>query len=155
MHFPHNSKLNSNIHSCNTLFNYLWVWDVKWDKEVELLREQEISKIKNDIKRKLNMLDDEIRNISENLDEDLTTLILRYEIFKNFERERELGLLAKEKINKIGWLKEEVKNNEEKLLDGETKISKFLTDLEYEKNDALHNIVVLKLKLTKLEVSLQ
>ena len=48
------------------------------------------------------MLDDEIRNISENLDEDLTTLILRYEIFKNFERERELGLLAKEKINKIG-----------------------------------------------------
>ena len=31
------------------------------------------------------MLDDEIRNISENLDEDLTTLILRYEIFKNFE----------------------------------------------------------------------
>ena len=101
------------------------------------------------------MLDDEIRNISENLDEDLTTLILRYEIFKNFERERELGLLAKEKINKIGWLKEEVKNNEEKLLDGETKISKFLPDLEYEKYDALHNIVVLKLKLTKLEVSLQ
>ena len=101
------------------------------------------------------MLDDEIRNISENLDEDLTTLILRYEIFKNFERESELGLLAKEKINKIGRLKEEVKNNEEKLLDGETKISKFLTDLEYEKNDALDNIVVLKPKLTKLEVSLQ
>ena len=48
------------------------------------------------------MLDDEIRNISENLDEDLATLILRYKIFKNFERERELGLLAKEKINKIG-----------------------------------------------------
>ena len=72
------------------------------------------------------MLDNELRNISENLDEDLTTLILRYEIFKNFEWERELGLLTKEKINKIGRLKEEFKNNEEKLLDSETKISKFL-----------------------------
>ena len=80
------------------------------------------------------MLDD------ENLDEDLTTLILRYEIFKNFERERELGLLAKEKINKIGRLKEEVKNHEEKLLDGETKTSKFLTDLEFEKK--MHCIIL-------------
>ena len=41
-------------------------------------------------------------------------------------------------------LKEEVKNNEDKLLDGETKVFKLLTDLEYEENDALHNIVVLK-----------
>ena len=30
-------------------------------------------------------------------------------------------------------LKEEVKNNQDKLLDSETKISKLLTDLEYEK----------------------
>ena len=88
------------------------------------------------------MLDDEIRNISENLDEDLTTWILRYEIFKNFEWERELGLLTKEKINKIGRLKEEFKNNEEKLLDSETKISKFLKWRIW-KNDSLHNIVVL------------
>ena len=115
---------------------------IKWDKKVELLTEQEINKIKNDTERKLNMLDDEIRNISENLDEDLTTWILRYEIFKNFEWERELGLLTKEKINKIGRLKEEFKNNEEKLLDSETKISKFLKWRIW-KNDALHNIVVL------------
>ena len=81
--------------------------------------------------------------------------MLSCEIFKNFEIERELRSSAKEKINKIERLKEEVKNNEDKLLYGETKISKSLTDLKYEKNDALHNIVVLESKLTRLEVSLE
>ena len=38
-------------------------------------------------------------------------------------------------------------------MDGETKICKILTDLEYEKSDTVHNIVVLKLKLIKLEIS--
>ena len=90
-------------------------------------------------------------NISENLDVDLTTLILRCEIFKNFEREREVGLSAKEKINKIERLKEEVQNNEDKLLDKKTKISKLLTDLECEKNETLHNIVVSKLTKLSLE----
>ena len=55
------------------------------------------------------MLDDEISNISETLDVDLTTSLLRFEIFKNFERERELGLSAKEKINKIERLKKKLK----------------------------------------------
>ena len=54
-------------------------------EKLELLREREIKEIKNDTKRKLNMLDDEISNVSENLDVDLTTLILRCEIFKHFE----------------------------------------------------------------------
>ena len=97
------------------------------------------------------MLDDEISNISENVDVDLTTLILRCEIFKNFGREKKLGLSAKEKINKIERLKEEVQNNEDKLLDKKTKISKLLTDLEYEKNETLHNIVVSKLTKLSLE----
>ena len=66
-----------------------------------------------------------------------------------------MGLSAKGKINKIERLKEEVRNNEDKVLDGETKISKLITDLKYEKNDALHNIVVLESKLTRLEVSLE
>ena len=52
-----------------------------------LLRKQEINEIKNDTKRKLNMPDDEIGNISEHLDVDLTTLTLRCEIYKNFEGE--------------------------------------------------------------------
>ena len=56
-------------------------------RQKKLLREQEINEIKNDTKRKLNMPDDEISNISEHLDVDLTTLISRCEIYKNFERE--------------------------------------------------------------------
>ena len=66
-------------------------------QKLESLKKQEINEIKNDAKRKLNMLDDEKSNISENLDVDLTTLILRCKILKIFERERELGLSAKKK----------------------------------------------------------
>ena len=49
-------------------------------------------------------------------------------------------------------LKEKVKNNENKLLDDETKIFKLLTDLKYEKH-ALNDIAVLESKLIKLEIS--
>ena len=59
----------------------------------------------------------------------------------------------KKRINETEILKEEVKKYEDKLLDSETKIFKLLTDLEYEKNDALHNIVVSESKLIKLEIS--
>ena len=64
------------------------------------MKEQEINEINNETKRKLNILDDEINNILEKLDVDLTTLKLRC-IFLgnpyNFEKERELRLSAKEK----------------------------------------------------------
>ena len=39
------------------------------------------------------------------------------------------------------------------LLDGETKVSKLLTGLEYENIETLHNIMILESKLIKLEVS--
>ena len=39
------------------------------------------------------------------------------------------------------------------LLDGETKVSKLLNDLEYEKHEALHNIIILVSELIKLEIS--
>ena len=62
------------------------------------------------------MLDDEINDILEKLDVNLTTLELRC-IFcekpHDFEKERELGLSAKEKNNKIEGLKEEVENKED------------------------------------------
>ena len=62
------------------------------------------------------MLDDEINDILEKLDVNLTTLELR---------------CKKKRLN------EKVENNKNKLLnqllDGETKVSKLLTDLEYEK----------------------
>ena len=65
--------------------------------------------------------------------------------------------MSKRKINKIEGLKEEVENNEDELLDylldSETKVYKFLNDLEHEKHDVLHNIIVLESKLIKLEIS--
>ena len=50
----------------------------------------------------------------------------------HWKRQRKLRILTKKK-NEVKRLKEEVKNSENKLLDSETKISKLLTDLEYEK----------------------
>ena len=62
-------------------------------------------------------------------------------------------------MNKIEGLKGEVENKEDKLLDylldSETKVSKLLTDLEYEKIETLHNTTVLESKLIKLEISLE
>ena len=63
---------------------------------------------------------------------------LRYALLKNtvfkrlntYEDEIKLSLTAKEKINEIERLKEEVRNNEGKLLTVETKISKLLTALK-------------------------
>ena len=96
-----------------------------------MLREQEINEIKNETKRELNMLDDGISKIIEKLDVNLTNLELRSRFCKNshnFEKERELRLLTKEKINETERLKEEVENNKDKLLDhfidGEANITK-------------------------------
>ena len=123
-------------------------------KKLGLLRNQEINEIKNE------MLDDEVNDILEKLD--LTTLILKCKFFEkpyeyhSIEKERELKILAKERINEIR-LKEEAENNKDEsldgLLEGENKIFKLLNDLEYEKHDALHDIVVLESKLIKLEIS--
>ena len=82
------------------------------------------------------MLDDKVNHILEKLDADLITLITKCKFFERsydfefIEKERELKILAKKRVIEIKRLKEEVKNNEHKLLDGETKISKLLTDLE-------------------------
>ena len=117
-------------------------------KKLELLREQEMNEIKNETKRKLNMLDDEINHILEKLDVDLTTLILTSNFFEklyeydSIKKKRKLRILAKEKVNKVERLKEEVKNDEDELLDGETKILKLLTDSKFEKIDTLHDAVL-------------
>ena len=42
-------------------------------KELELLRAQEINEIKNETKKKLNIIDDEISDILETLDVNVTT----------------------------------------------------------------------------------
>ena len=82
------------------------------------------------------MLDDKVNHILEKLDVDLITLITKCKFFERsydfefIEKERELKILAKKRVIEIKRLKEEVKNNEHKLLERETKISKLLTDLE-------------------------
>ena len=115
--------------------------------------EQEINEIENETKRKLNMLDDKTNNILGKLYVDLATLKLKCfekpDEYNSIKKERKLRISA----NEIARFKEKVKNNEDKLLNGETKIFKLLTDLEYEKHDALHNIVALESKLRKLEIS--
>ena len=85
---------------------------IEWDKKLERLREQEINEIKNEAKRKSNTLHDEINYILEKLDVNLTALELRCmfcEKAHDSEKERELRLSAKEKINEIIRLKEEAK----------------------------------------------
>ena len=102
------------------------------------------------------MLDNEISNILEKLDVNLTTLERRCKFLKkphDFKEERKLKSSAKEKISEMERLKKEVENNVDEsldhLLDDEHKISKLLTGLKYEKHDALNNITVLELKLKK------
>ena len=119
------------------------------------MAEQEINEIKNETKRKLNIMDDQINHILEKSDVLLTTLKLTcifWGKLHDFWKERELRLSAKEKINKIERLKEKDELLDH-LLERETKVSKLLTDLEYEKIETSHNITVLQSKLMKLEIS--
>ena len=51
-------------------------------KKQELLKEQKINEIKNETKRTLNMLDDEINDILEKLDTYLTTVIRKCKFFE-------------------------------------------------------------------------
>ena len=105
------------------------------------------------------MLDVEINDILEKLDVYLTSLILKCKFFEkpyeydSIKKEGKLRILVKEEVNKIERLKEEVNNDEDELLDGETKKFKLLTDLKYEKKKKkyeLQNITVLESKLIKL-----
>ena len=98
--------------------------------------------MKNEAKKELNMLHDEISYILEKLDVNLTTLQLRYNFFEkphDFEKERESKLPEKEEIIEIERLKEEVENNMYELLDNvldsETKTSKLLPNLKYGKKN--------------------
>ena len=106
------------------------------------------------------MVDNEVSDILEKLDVNLTTLELRCKFRKkphDFKEERKLKSSAKEKISEMERLKKEVENNVDEsldhLLDDEDKISKLLTGLKYEKHDTLNNITVLELKIKKLEIS--
>ena len=53
----------------------------------------------------------------------------------------------------MGRIKEEIKNDDDELLDGKTKVFKLLTDLKHEKSDLLHNVTSLESKSIKSEIS--
>ena len=80
---------------------------------------------------------------------------LKIDILKNqiVVKTTKLRLAAKEEINKIEGAKEELKNNEYKLLNAETKIFKLLTNLKYEEEGILNDIRESELKLEKLGLS--
>ena len=122
-------------------------------KEIELLREQEINEIKNVTKIKINALNYEINDILKDLDFELKHGILKNRYFKRqntYEYEIKLRFAAKEKINKIERLKEEVRYNEDILLNTDTEISKFLIDLKYEEESLLYDIMTSESKLKKI-----
>ena len=103
----------------------------------------------------------------ENLNVDLTTLIINCKFFSktyeynSLEKEIEVWILAKEKINEIKTLKQEAENNKdelnnkmlEDLLEGDNKNVKLLTSLKYEKHSPLKDIAVIESKLIKLEIT--
>ena len=100
-------------------------------------------------------LNDEINDAVKNLEFNLEHGTFKKRYFKksnSCEDRTKLRLSAKEEINEVGRLKEEVGNNEDKLLNAETKISKLLTDLTYEKEDIFFDLTVLELKLVGLGI---
>ena len=137
-------------------------------KNLKLFREQEINETKNETKRKLNMLDNELDDILEKLDADLTTLITICKFFEKtlwfrVRRKRKTIKNSSQKNNKwnkkkkLKRLKEEAEINKDELLDdlveGQNKISKLLTDFGYEKHDTLNDMTVSESKLIKLKIS--
>ena len=100
-------------------------------KKLKLLREQEINEIKNTANRKLNVLNDKLESLKR---------------FNAHEDE----------IDEIERLKEEVKysnDHETKISKKKKKNSKLLTNLKYEKEDILHEILLNEIKLKKFGIS--
>ena len=63
-----------------------------------------------------------------------------------------LRLAAKEKIHEIQRVNEEVRTNEDVFLNIDTEISKLLTDLKFEEEDILHDIMASESELKRLGI---
>ena len=112
--------------------------------------------IKNTTKINFRLLNYEINDILKGLKLELKHEALKnryYKILDSYEDEINLRLEAKEKINEIERLKKELRDKEDILLTIKTRFSKILTDLEYEKEDILHDIMISQSKLRKLGIS--
>ena len=119
-------------------------------EKLKLLREKEIREIKNETKIKLNLLNYDINDTLKDLEFDLKHGSLKNRFFKSqsvYENEIKLRIKVKEKMNEIERLKEEVVNNEDRLLIMETKIFKSLTDSKHEEERILHDLTTSELRL--------
>ena len=123
-------------------------------RELEVFRELEVDEIE-EAKIQLNELQIEKNEALDNLKYELEYRSLKNRYLKRsnrYEDEIELRIEAKVRINEINRLKEEVRNNEDILLNSETEIDKLLTDLKYEEKDIMNDIMTLEEKLRKLEI---
>ena len=121
-----------------------------------MLRELEIKDKKGEAKIKLNELEIEKNELLDNLKFELEYGSENNRYWKrsnSYEDEIELRIEVKVRIDEINRLKEEVRNNEDILLNSETETDTLLTNLKYEEKDIMNDIMISKEKPRKLRIS--
>ena len=113
----------------------------------------EFNEIKSKTRIELNTLNDEVNDIL-NLEFELELKKIFFNKANDYWSEEKLRFFAKEG-NRIKILKKKVKNNEDKVLEVEGKISEVLSDLQYENQNILNDIKESELKLERLGLSRQ
>ena len=113
----------------------------------------EFNEIKSKTRIELNTLNDEVNDIL-NLEFELELKKIFFNKANDYWSEEKLRFFAKER-NRIKILKKKVKNNEDKVLEVEGKISEVLADLQYENQNILNDIKESELKLERLGLSRQ
>ena len=113
----------------------------------------EFNEIKSKTRKELNTLNDEVNDIL-NLEFKLELKKIFFNKANDYWSEEKLRFFAKEG-NRIKILKKKVKNNEDKVLEVEGKISEVLADLQYENQNILNDIKESELKLERLGLSRQ
>ena len=116
----------------------------------------EIKDKKGEAKIKLNELEIEKNELLDNLKFELEYGSENNRYWKrsnSYEDEIELRIEVKVRIDEINRLKEEVRNNEDILLNSETETDTLLTNLKYEEKDIMNDIMISKEKPRKLRIS--
>ena len=120
-----------------------------------MLIELEINEVKEEADIQLNKLEVEKNEVLDNLKFELKYESLRNRCLKGsntYEDEIELRTEEKAGINEINEFEEEVRNNEDILLNNETETDILLTDLKYEEKDIMNYIMTPEEKLRKLRI---
>ena len=110
-----------------------------------------------EISKELKELEIKIIDIWEELDENLCSLRLRNRYFWKrpciIEKENKFKNVTKKKIGKLDRLETELKEKEELKYIEHHKNDELLSDLDYNKKDILHEILLKEIKLEKLGIS--